>query len=212
MTTSESPISEGDEEHAVGRKKSVSFSEQVDRTSYKANSTVSALHSTLQNRRKKARKREEKKNKSKGDRRRRTSSGGSYSSDDLSSTGKPEEVDVDEDDLGPHSKVIEKRTGDGRQQVETKAKSDHSPPETRAPNKEVVAKKRTTTENTDVLEGKDIRENGEDLKRDKCITTSEPRGAEQNPSQYSIINSDESSANEINIYREAPRSRRPEAQ
>ncbi len=52
VSTSESPISEADEhdEPATpggGRRKTVSFSEQVDTTSYKSNATISALHSTL---------------------------------------------------------------------------------------------------------------------------------------------------------------------
>ena len=140
-TASESPIFEGDEEHhAGGRKKSVSFSEQVDKTSYKSNATVSALHNTLKNKRRRARKREEKRCQGKDGRRRRTSSGGSYSSDDLSSTGQPEEFDLGDNDLDPHTRKVSNKNTSGNNEEgfekDDEVKSAHTPPETKLQNKE----------------------------------------------------------------------------
>ena len=172
ITTSESPISEGDEEHnGTGRKKSVSFSEHVDKTSYKANATVSALHNTLKNRRKKQRKREEKR----CGRRRRTSSGGSCSSDDVPVAGKPEEYDLGDNDLDPHAmqsaqKTTEIETKEGLKEDE-KVKSAHTPQETKVQKKEenrLVAVKQADAKNTGVLKNKDLRES---IENGQKITT-----------------------------------------
>ena len=209
ITTSESPISEGDEEHASGRKKSVSFSEQVDHTSYKSNSTVSALHNTLKNRRKKARKREEKRSKGKGSRRRRTSSGGSYSSDDLSSSGKPEEFQLGDADLDPHTKVTKKGTGDVRRgsPVDDEVRFAHSPPETKSQSKskQLVAQEEAAATDTNVLENKkDLRE---DCKRvQKRNAPRKPSDVTQigneppvKPDGNSITNGHDASANQTDI-------------
>ena len=209
ITTSESPISEGDEEHANLRKKSVSFSEQVDHTSYKSNSTVSALHNTLKNRRKKARKREEKRSKGKGGRRRRTSSGGSYSSDDLSSSGKPEDFALGDDDLDPHTEVSEKGTGDVRRgsPVDEKVKSAHSPPETKSQSKskQLVAQEEAAATDANMLENKrDLREDGKRVQ--KGIAPRKPNDVTQiaseppiQPNGNSITNGHDVSANKIDI-------------
>ncbi len=135
---SESPISEGDEENCgAGRKKSVSFSEQVDTASYKSNSTISALHNTLKNKRRRARKREEKKAQGKGGRRRRTSSGGSYSSDDHSSAGQPEDCDLGDNDLDPHViKASTKYAQAKENKADTGIKTGHTPPETKRTQKQ----------------------------------------------------------------------------
>ena len=78
--SSESPISESDENFDGERKKSVSFCDHVDKTTYKTASSVSSMRATLKNKRRRARKREQKQEKS---RRRRHGSGGS----EVSSSG-----------------------------------------------------------------------------------------------------------------------------
>ena len=203
ITTSESPISEGDEEHSGGgRKKSVSFSEQVDKTCYKSNASVSALHSTLKNRRKKARKREEKRSNAKGGRRRRTSSGGSCSSDDLPNAGKPEEFELGDDDIDPHT------LQQGFKEDE-KIKSSHTPQETKPQKKESksAVQKQVDPKNTNVRRDEYLREDSENGK--KVETPAEPgdvvlQGGEPpvNPTVNSISDVQDTSANKINIITE----------
>lgn len=96
----ESPISESDEilESEEGRKKSVSFSEHIDKTTYKAGASVSTLHSTLRNKRKRIRKREQKKE-TKIERRRRRSSG-SMSSDAEDTSSLPDETGSTSEEVG----------------------------------------------------------------------------------------------------------------
>ena len=75
--------SDGDSSTTPSRKKSVSFSEYVDRTTYKCNASVSTLHASLKKKNKRCRKKE-----AKIERRRRRSSGSEceHSSEDQSSS------------------------------------------------------------------------------------------------------------------------------
>ena len=84
VTSSEGIITESDEspETPNGRKKSVSFSEQVDQATYKLGNTVSSMHSTLKNKRRRARKKEQKLERQQQRRIRRTSGGSEPSSDE----------------------------------------------------------------------------------------------------------------------------------
>ncbi len=201
-TTSESPISEGDEEafEEGGRKKTVSFSEHVDKTSFKTNATVSALHSTLKNKKRRARKREEKygKNGGKGGRRRRTSSGGSYSSDDLS--GHAEDVLVGDAELNAQesneSAKVKENTKKNAKESED-AKTAHTPQETKDKSGENVAKKPESIV-TPVLEssGDDLRESGISENQEAPAAAGSEEGKPQ--SGNPAVKPDESSITENN--------------
>lgn len=85
--TEESENETSDEQNSNGRKKSVSFSEHVDETTYKATQSVNSMKSTLKNKKKKARKREQKtveKEKRQHRRRRNSNSLSEPSSDEYS--------------------------------------------------------------------------------------------------------------------------------
>ena len=94
-SASEGPISESDETH--GRKKSVSFSEYVDKTTYRSNASVSMLHASLKSKRRKQRKREAKVERGGQGRRRSSGSEHEHSSEEHSSS-QPEDVDSSEAD------------------------------------------------------------------------------------------------------------------
>ena len=97
--SNESSLMESDENtDSSGRKKSVSFSEHIDETSYKSNSSVNTLKATLKNRRRKQRKRDHRKE-TKQWRRRRTSSCSEFSSDDQGSSHSSIERSNSLDDL-----------------------------------------------------------------------------------------------------------------
>ena len=83
VTSSEGIVTESDDSpDGPGRKKSVSFSEQVDQTTYKANNSVSSMHSTLKNKRRRVRKKEQKLERQHQRRIRRSSGGSEPSSDE----------------------------------------------------------------------------------------------------------------------------------
>ena len=98
--SSESPISETDEFTENGLKKSVSFSEQVDKTMFKGNTSVTTLRATLKNKRRKAKKREVKYASKEARRQRRTS--GSASSGDEHSGSQLSHDDEDQEHHGDH--------------------------------------------------------------------------------------------------------------
>lgn len=206
---SESPISEGDEEvSGTGRKKSVSFSEQVDRTSYRSNASVTALHSALKNKRKNARKRDERTMRKMNSRRRRTSSGGSYSSDDLSSSGHPDEFDLGDDDLDPHAAQHSEKKD---MKKDENAKSAHTPKETKQQVKKessVAKNKAAAVNHTGVREqNKNLGEDGDSGQ--KADVSAEQLGAKQLDEERSsvlppssITNENDTSANKVEIVNE----------
>ena len=95
-SASEGPVSENEDANPMHRKKSVSFSEYVDSTTYKANASVSTLHATLKKKSKRYRKKE-----AKIERRRRQSSGSEHEHSSEEQSSQPdtsEGLDTGEED------------------------------------------------------------------------------------------------------------------